>query len=117
MMPSWVIHSLARERASTGVFSFDLSLQAHWLIADFLKAQDFDRAIEVTNLLHPSSDCAMVDDGLTGVMQWVLPTIDGAAVAAYMAHLLTSGTWDRSEERREGKECVSKGRLRWSPEH
>src|SRR3546814_2156488 len=37
----------------------------------------------------------MVDDWLTGVMQWVLPTIDGAAVAAYMAHLLTSGTWDR----------------------
>src|SRR3546814_1104194 len=81
---------------SSDVCSSDLlSLQAHGLIADFLKAQDFDRAIEVTNLLHPSSDCAMVDDGLTGVMQWVLPTIDGAAVAAYMAHLLTSGTWDR----------------------
>src|SRR3546814_1010775 len=94
MMPSWVIHSFARERASTGVFSFDLSLQAHGLIADSLKAQDFDRAIEVTNLLHPSSDCEMVDDGLTGVMQWVLPTIDGAAVAAYMANLLTSGTWE-----------------------
>src|SRR3546814_19347807 len=42
-----VRHSFARERASTGVFSFDLSLQAHGLIADFLKAQDFDRAIEV----------------------------------------------------------------------
>src|SRR3546814_10662133 len=52
-----VRHSFARERASTGVFSFDLSLQAHGLIADFLKAQDFDRAIEVTNLMHPSSDC------------------------------------------------------------
>src|SRR3546814_13450135 len=37
----------------------------------------------------------MVDDWLTGVMQWVLPTIDGAAVAAYMAHLQTSVTWDR----------------------
>src|SRR3546814_18675045 len=24
---------------------------------------------------------------------------------------------DRSEERRVGKECVSKGRTRWSPEH
>src|SRR3546814_1331957 len=79
-----VRHSFARERASTGVFSFDLSLQAHGLIADFLKAQDFDRAIEVTNLLHPSSDCAMVDDGLTGVMQWVLPTIDGEIGSAHV---------------------------------
>src|SRR3546814_21076637 len=41
-----VRHSFARERASTGVFSFDLSLQAHGLIADFLKEQDFDRRSE-----------------------------------------------------------------------
>src|SRR3546814_18223194 len=91
-----VRHSFARERASTGVFSFALSLQAHGLIADFLKAQDFDRAIEVTNLLHPSSDCAMVDDGLTGGMQWVVP---------------------RSEGRRGGKGWVSTGRIWWGPSH
>src|SRR3546814_17058869 len=48
-----VRHRFDRERASTGVFSFDHSLQARGLIADFLKAQDYERAIEVPNLLDP----------------------------------------------------------------
>src|SRR3546814_623631 len=46
-----VRNSFARERASTAVFSFDLSLQAHVLIAAFLNTQNFDRAIEYKHLL------------------------------------------------------------------
>ncbi|MEP9835506.1 hypothetical protein, partial [Staphylococcus aureus] len=65
--------------------------QAQGLIADFLHARDLDRALTVTNLLSPSDDCAAVDDGLTGVLEWVLPSQDSTVVAAYMTRLTTSG--------------------------
>lgn len=66
--------------------------QAQGLIADFLRARDFDRAIRVTNLLPPSADCAMVDDGLTGVTEFVLPMQDSGVVATYLARLQASGS-------------------------
>ena len=46
------------------------------MIAHFLRARDLDRALTMTNLLYPSDDCTAVDDGLTGVLEWVLPSQD-----------------------------------------
>src|SRR3546814_14742517 len=40
-----------------------------------------------------------------------------AKTAAAVAAFDPSGEWARSEERREGKECVSPCRSRWSPYH
>src|SRR3546814_18530079 len=40
-----------------------------------------------------------------------------AFLLATMNHLLTHPRAERSEERRVGKECVSPGRSRWSPDH
>src|SRR3546814_8060663 len=36
---------------------------------------------------------------------------------AALAHPCTAKRWNRSEERRVGKECVSTCRSRWSPYH
>src|SRR3546814_3107205 len=44
--------------------------------------------------------------------------VDAIQPSLYMARLPnTSKYWDRSEERRVGKECVSTCRSRWSPYH
>ena len=69
--------------------------QAQGLIAEFFKARDFDRAMLVTNLLPPSADCTMVDDRLTGIAGWVLPTQNSTVVATYMARLEASGSLAR----------------------
>lgn len=70
--------------------------QAQGLIADFLRAEDINRAVEVTGLLAPSQDCSMVDDGLTGVTEWVLPLQqDEAVVGAYFDRLQATGIWSR----------------------
>ena len=90
-----VRQGFAKKQATGGVLSPEPATQAQGLIADFLRARDFDRAMTVTNLLPPSADCTMVDDGLTGVTGWVLPTQDSAAVAAYMARLQASGSLAR----------------------
>src|SRR3546814_16398226 len=45
---------------------------------------------------------------------------EGAFYAPKLEFHLTDAigrTWQRSAERRVGKECVSTGRSRWSPEH
>src|SRR3546814_12096759 len=48
--------------------------------------------------------------GCIGSVEPVRPLIADAAFNAYRAAF-------RSEERRVGKECVSTGRSRWSPDH
>lgn len=83
--------SFARRQATGDAPLPEPGQQAQGLIADFLHARDLDRALTVTNLLSPSDDCAAVDDGLTGVLEWVLPSQDSTVVAAYMTRLTTSG--------------------------
>lgn len=83
--------SFARQQVRGDAPSPEPGQQAQGLIADFLHARDLDRALAVTNLLSSSDDCAAVDDGLTGVLQWVLPTQDSTIVAAYMTRLTMSG--------------------------
>ncbi len=82
--------SFARRQATGDAPSPEPGQQAQGLIADFLHARDLDRALTVTNLLSPSDDCAAVDHGLTGVLEWVLPSQDSTVVAAYMTRLTTS---------------------------
>ena len=53
-------------------------MQARGLIYDFLMARDLDRALMVTNMLPPSTDCATVDDGRRSI--W-LPHTPGPAGA------------------------------------
>ncbi|WP_192930003.1 hypothetical protein [Sphingomonas sp. NIC1] len=69
-------------------------MQARGLIYDFLMARDPDRALMVTNMLPPSTDCATVDDGLSGVLEW-LPELDSTVLAAYLARLQTTGAMAR----------------------
>ncbi|GAA3720319.1 hypothetical protein GCM10022268_30750 [Sphingomonas cynarae] len=90
-----VRQAFAKKQADGEMISPEPAAQAQGLIADFLKARDLDRAMTVTNLLTPSSECTMVDDGLTGVTEWVLPTQDSTAVAAYITRLQASGSLAR----------------------
>lgn len=85
----------AKKRATGERLLPEPGTQAQGLIAEFFKARDFDRAMLVTNLLPPSADCTMVDDGLTGVAGWVLPTQESTVVATYMARLESSGSLAR----------------------
>ncbi len=68
------------------------AVQARGLIADFLTARDVERALAVTNLLSPSADCVMGDEGLTDIMDMVLPMQDSDIVASYIARLQSSGS-------------------------
>lgn len=90
-----VRQGFARKPSTATSLSDEPATQAQGLISDFLHARDFDRAIKVTNLLPSSADCAMVDDGLTGVTEFVLPMQDSGVVATYMARLQASGSLAR----------------------
>ncbi len=85
----------ARAPPATAGLSSEPATQAQGLIADFLAARDFERAVEVTNLLPPSTDCVMVDDGFTGIVELVLPTQNSKTVAAYVSRLQASGSLAR----------------------
>lgn len=90
-----VAKALQKGAAPDDALPDEPSTKARGLIQDFLQAKDIDRALTVTNLLPPSNDCMSYDDGLTGVMLWVLPLMGEAEVAAYMERLQTSGSWKR----------------------
>src|SRR3546814_12371628 len=51
---------------------------------------------------------------INGDTSWLIETVDGRT---FRAATLVNAAGARSEERRVGKECVSKGRSRWSPCH
>lgn len=90
-----VRRSFARERSSGEQQSPSPAIAAQGLIADFLAGGDVDRAVAVTNLLPSSADCAMVDDGLTGVLELALVPQEQNVVAAYLSRLYASGAVER----------------------
>src|SRR3546814_8885119 len=48
---------------------------------------------------------------------WKPPVVKGLRIQAGIYNLFDKKYWNRSEERRVGKECVSTCRSRWSPYH
>src|SRR3546814_11905227 len=51
------------------------------------------------------------------IHEFLYPLVQGYDSVALEADVELGGTDQRSEERRVGKECVSKCRSRWSPSH
>src|SRR3546814_17705092 len=84
--------------------------------------QDVDPPGRLEAELHPEhqrhEEGAEEEDDEHGgsVAGILLPEIQAAGVAA-LGDLQDAGEQPRSERRRVGKECVSTGRSRWSPEH
>jgi len=68
--------------------------QAYGLIGHFLRERDIERAVTVTGLLPPSSDCTRYDEGLTGLFSAGLPH-NAPVIADYLDHLRAGGIWDR----------------------
>src|SRR3546814_13348798 len=82
------------------------------------------RIVWSTPLLYGAGSLAIfVIGGLTGVMVAIAPfnwqAHDTYFIVAHLHYVLIGGSLlplFRSEERRVGKECVSTGQSRWSPE-
>src|SRR3546814_16732746 len=70
-----------------------------------------DGALATSRLLHPEKIHAVRVEHQV-VTFW--HRLDAQAV---VHHLASNFLVERSEERRVGKECVSTGRSRWSPDH
>src|SRR3546814_287221 len=61
--------------------------------------------------------CAMVNNSLATAMALYAPGDAVGEIFAENPDVMVAGNGIRSEERRDGKECVSTCSSRWSPEH
>src|SRR3546814_12598796 len=101
----------------TGNFPPAASVQACYCEGEPGDATQWAQIVAATSLSgdsHHFIEIANDDRVWTHLRLSMFP--DGG-IARFRVYGQPDCNWERSEERRVGKECVSRGRARWSPDH